>query len=350
MIRIFTPILVALLVVGCNANPSANRAKLGTSAVVGSNSTGTPVASALSTTTLAVRRTLDFEVRANSSLADGHGKIINSDPAGIVAAGGGNIVAAGGGNIVAAGGGNVISGGGGSLTAAAGGSFTGGQDQTAQLAGDNFAPAVDSKFTPKFGLLATSQSNFTLVSQAVVHAETVDGVKISNAYITSGDDGRITLSNVPDTPLLIVAQWKENGQVYKVSMVIGTGAPVMRMQIDPINHFVQARIRALLKANGKIEAIASAQLAAVWGAFNDGNIPLTDNILKDDATLDDLNKFYAEKILQLPTDKQCIVRQYMSTLGAPQPSTALCPTTAATGSATAASGSTTTTASTAANP
>lgn len=290
-----------LLLTGC---PASNQAAVTVRPKVASASPGTATAAA--------GRTISFEVRGLSSLADATGAIVNKDPAGIVAQGGGNIVAQGGGNIVAQGGGNIVAQGGGNAIT-------------------------------HLGLLATTaQSTFPLVANAVVHVEDLNGNKVSKAFVEADAHGKVTLMGVPDgKPLLVIGQWKGvDGTVRRTSAIVAVGPPVMTVQVDPINQFVQGRIRMILQTSHKDALISSNELAKVWGVFNTANIPIDPSVLDDDASLTDLNAFYTNNIGKLDACGAFTVKQYMATLnGLPQPTPpATCaPAAAASGATSAAS-------------
>ena len=216
--------------------------------------TPSPTASTAATQ-LASSRSIDFEVRAVSSLQTTSGKIVNADPAGLVAAGSGNLIAAGGGNLLAAAGGNLIAAGSG-----------------------NFGPARTLAAAP-------AQSGFLLVTGAVVHFETLNGPKISNSYLQSDASGAVHVNNLPDgQPTLCIAQWKENGQVYRTSAIVNTGTVGGKVQLDPINHFLQARIRELVSKQGSLKSVSADQLKMAWSAFNDAGISPDASVLMVSAT------------------------------------------------------------------
>ncbi|MDB5102225.1 MAG: hypothetical protein JWM80_6646 [Cyanobacteria bacterium RYN_339] len=222
-------------------------------------------------------RSVDFMVWAPSSLADASGKIVNADVSGIVAQGAGNIVAQGAGNIVAQGAGNFRA--------------------------------------PTFSLQAT-QTNFLPVEGAAVQLFDLDDKPVGKLTVISRADGSLSIKGVPDgKPLVAVARWKQGKQIRRTSAVIGLGEAAM-VALDPINHFVEARVRDVLAKSGKLGKVQPSQLKAVWNAFNRADIPLDEKLLADDATASDLIAFYKEQVAKLPCDDQKLVKDYMVELGA----------------------------------
>jgi hypothetical protein len=228
---------------------------------------------------------VDFQVLAPSSLADATGKIVNADPAGIVAQGAGNIVAQGAGNIVAQGAGNF-------------------------------------KAAPTFRLM-DAVKNYTPVENAVVQVYDIDDKPISKLAVTSRADGTLTLKNVPDgKPLVAVARGKAGDKLWRTSAVIAAGTADGPTMLDPINHFVHARVKDILAKSGKLSKVDPDDLKHVWDAFNKADIQLDGKLLADDATADDLIAFYKEQVAKLPCADQKLVKDYMVKLGSdPSPVT-----------------------------
>jgi hypothetical protein len=260
MNRVFAAAIVAIALAGCT-----------------SGATGTSITVKSKDPSALKARSVDFGVYAPASLGVG-GKIVNADPSGIVAAGAGNIIAQGAGNIIAQGAGN-------------------------------FGAA------PTFRLQDTL-SSFLPVDSAVVQLFDIDDKPLSKLAITSRADGSLTLKDVPDgKPLVVIARWKQAGKVYRTSTVLAPGNAGGPVMIDPINHFVHARVKDILAKSGKLNKVDPNNLKAVWMAFNKANITLDAKLLADDATADDLINFYKEQVAKLPCDDQKLVKDYMVQLG-----------------------------------
>lgn len=92
----------------------------------------------------------------------------------------------------------------------------------------------------------------------------------------------------------------------------------MAILIDPINTIVAARIRAILKANGRTNpALVFTDLKAVWTAVNESGATVDLAMLESAKTLDELDAFYTSLVAQIKDEaKQKVITDYMAKIRA----------------------------------
>jgi hypothetical protein len=235
-------------------------------------------------TTPAATRAVALAVLAPGSLAKTGTTVVNEDPAGLIAAGGLNLISNTSTPLIAAG-------------------------------GLNLAPTVDA-LTPRFALRATG-TEVKPVQKAVVtfHEYTADGKALTPLAAQTDAEGKIVLKAVAaDRPLEARAVFKVGGETYRMASAIPAGdLGGMTTVLDPINTIVAARIRAILKANGKTNpALVFGDLKNVWQAVNDSGVAVDLAMLRSGATLEELDAFYQKLVDQMtdPAQKK-IVTDYM---------------------------------------
>ncbi|MEB3330077.1 MAG: hypothetical protein VKQ33_12670 [Candidatus Sericytochromatia bacterium] len=105
-----------------------------------------------------------------------------------------------------------------------------------------------------------------------------------------------------------------DGETYRLTSAIpAENLDGMTVVLDPINTIVAARIRAILKANGKTSpALVFRDLKNVWAAVDESGVAVDLTMLRSGATLEELDAFYQQLVDQMTDEaKKKVVTDYM---------------------------------------
>ena len=221
-----------------------------------------------------------------------NGRISSGDVSGVISTGGGNVISTGGGNVISTGGGN----------------FTG-------------APRfhVASEETASM-----SAGRFAIVTGAGVVLEELDGTRLAGTFTTDAN-GETRLTGVPaGKALSAIALFSVGAKTYRLAVAVPTTSRSGALVADPINTFVEARVRELLLASGKSSAVTLEKLDEVWTVFNQAGITVEPADLETGKPLEALTAVYTRAIAELETREKAgdatakdgikTIKDYMATL------------------------------------
>ncbi|MEB3222510.1 MAG: hypothetical protein VKS61_10570 [Candidatus Sericytochromatia bacterium] len=277
--------LVSSLLLASACTPSGNTASSQLSVIPkAASAKPSPAAKASPAPPAVATREVALSVLAPSSLAKSGSTVVNQDPNGLIAAGGLNLISNTSVPLIAAG-------------------------------GLNLAPTIDA-LGPRFGLLAGENADKPVEKAIVTFREfTLDGRALTSQAAQTDAQGKVVLKAVvADRPLEAQAVFKIDGETYRVSAAIPAGdLGGMTTVLDPINTVVAARIRAILKANGKTNpALVFADLKNVWQVVYDAGVTVDLEMLRSGTKLEDLDAFYAKLVAQITDEaKKKVITDYM---------------------------------------
>jgi hypothetical protein len=85
--------------------------------------------------------------------------------------------------------------------------------------------------------------------------------------------GEVALRGVADgKPLTAIVAFQVGEKVYRLAVVVPPGKVEGTLMADPINTMVEARVRDLIGADGKLPALTAGRLARVWTICNDAGV------------------------------------------------------------------------------